>query len=176
MIFSRSNVRRDQLKSAIDALDGTGTSTCWCVNAVYTRQTDSAWFFFTGQCAAAAEDLDDCMQRYSNIAFVRKTFAATNGGKIAKAIMTEGLQVHPELPPIRLTQENPNFTELIVPSHATVSGLPLRSFTTQVEGSAFFNEAALVDYVLPYRMSASAYLKEFMGLSSFRGKGSANPS
>jgi len=169
MNVSRYNVHPDQLKNTVDALDSTDTQASWCVRAVYTRHPDNPWFFFTGQCAAVTERLDDCVQMYSSIAFVQKIMNATTIEKITNTILTEGLLVHPELPAIRATQENPHFTKLIVPSHATASGLPLLSFTTELAaGNAFFNETALVDYVLSYHISADAYLKQFMGLHPFR--------
>lgn len=170
-VFSRNNLRREQLQDFFGVTTNGDSPTRWYVSAVYTRQTDSAWFFYTGQCAVATDGLVDCVEIYSNFAFVRKIISEATGLHIVERLLADGVSIHPELPPIKLSPANANFSEVVVPSHLIPSALPLRYFSARAEPNAFFNEEVLVDYVLPFQMSSSAYLKTFMGLDFFRGAG-----
>jgi hypothetical protein len=74
-----------------------------------------------------------------------------------------------DLPPILLPPGPLHWQEDIIPTHANASQWPFRRFTASIESSAFMPDGQLVDFELPYRPSAAAYIKEFMSFKAFHG-------
>ena len=165
-ITQRHLFKPDDLENAEKALGIYGTPVDGCIRAVYTRQQHADWKYCMGQCVLGQDAGDDRREVYPAFAFVSRTVHGTTLQELVESLTGEtGIEVAPDLPPLRLTASPPNWKEEIVPGHATASGTPVRRFRVAIEANAVFANDHLIDYELPYRPSAEAYVKTFLGLN-----------
>jgi len=166
VVTQRYLFKPDGLESAAEALSIYGTPVDGYIRAVYTRQEHAEWKYCMGQCVLGQDAADDRREVYTAFAFVSKTLHCATLQKLVESLTGEtGIEVAPDLPPLRLTASPPNWKEEIVPGHATASGIPARRFRVAIEANAVFANDQLIDYELPYRPSAEAYVKTFLGLN-----------
>jgi hypothetical protein len=154
----------DELASTVAALDDADKPLQGYMRAVYFRQVPGEWKFVTGQCMFGPEPPQECTEIYSQHAFVAKHVRDITIRGFFENLARDGVEVAPGLPLIRRTASHASWKEEVIPSHARDSGLPGRRLTVTLENNAIFVDGQLVDYALPYRLSASRYATAFLGL------------
>ncbi len=169
MNTTRRSLTQDELYDRITALAIGDEELIACVRAVFTRQTPGKWVFLMGQCQMGGDEVRTTTEIYRNIAFISQTLDGWSIKKLLLAMAANGLQVHPDLPPLQLPQTPLGWTEDLVPSYATGTGAPARRFTVNIAREATFSEGQLIDFKLPYRPSATRCVGEFLGLNYFHG-------
>lgn len=155
------------LEGAAKALDYYDTPVDACVRVIYTSQAGAEWKYCIGMCVFASNVVADGRQDYPAFIFVSKTVKNVTVRQLLASLgSSEGLQVAPDLPSVRLPPTPPaNWREEIVPSHATNTGMPARRFGVRIDSNAVFSESQLIAFDQPYRSSAERHAKAFLRLN-----------
>jgi len=167
MTFTQRPIQAENLPSALAALGCYEMPLNGCLRAVFTRQTLGPWTYYIGQCVLAGSVGPDFAEVYRNFAFVSMGVNQRTIKSLLADLAVEGIFMSQGLPSIRIPDGIENWQEDIIPSHAGFSRLAFRRFAISIESSAFFPDAQLMDYELPYRPSAAGYVKEFMSFKQF---------
>lgn len=173
MTITHRHLRPEDLAGAFTALGTYETPLNGYIRVVYTRQAGGNWRFYIGQCVLEEDAKDDQNEVYRNFAFIQKAVRQVQIKALLERVTGEGIEMAPDLPPVRLATSNPIWNEEIIPSHAARFRTPFRRFTASFESNAFCPDGQLIDYTLPYRPSAARYVKKFLDFKVFHGANDA---
>jgi Putative DNA-binding domain len=167
MTLTQRPIQAESLPAALAALGSYETPLNGRIRAVFTRQTLGPWTYYIGQCVLAGGAGPNSAEVYKNFAFVSMGVDQRTIKSLLADLAVDGIRMPHGLPSIRIPHGIQNWEEDIIPSHAGHSKLAFRRFTVSIESNAFFPDAQLIDYELPYRPSATAYVKEFLSFEAF---------
>lgn len=167
MISTQRTLPHDGLAGAFSGLGVYETPLNGYIRAIYTRQPLGQWTYYISQCVFAESVGHDTVEAYEKFTFISKGLREITVAALFNMLGSTGIETAPDLPRICLPKTPTNWTEEIIPSHATSLGIPFRRFSTSVQPNAFFPQDQLVAYDLPYRPSAAGYVKEFLGFKAF---------
>ncbi len=156
------------LEGSAKALDIYETPVDAHVRVIFTSQQDANWNYCIGQCVLGTKaDDGDERQDYPGFIFVSKSFSDISLKQLLESLASpEGLRLAPDLPAVRLPTASPaNWSEEIVPSHATHTQMPARRFRVRIESNAVFSESQLIAFDQPYQPSAERHAKAFLRLN-----------
>lgn len=139
------------------------------IRAVYQRPEDGPWRFVIGRCIIGAAPSHESEEIYPGSVFVCKSLPALPVASFIKQLAGDGLELSKDLPPLKISVNNPSWTEQVVPSDVSANGVPRRLFSTRVANDAYFLETQLAAYGMPYHASSAAYAKAFLDLTRFHG-------
>lgn len=167
--MTRNNITDDELFEMLKMLGWKVSSAHGYLRSVLQRQDRDEWNFMVGRFMMSDEPVDECEDLYRDHAFACKKMPFTT---VLKKLRGDGLNLVPSLekvPAIRIKEENQKWTEELIPSHATETGLPMRRYRTRIEENAYFSENQLLGFEMPYHQSAAIYAGDFLGLNDFGG-------
>src|SRR5262245_23371203 len=161
--LNRQSIATSQLSGALAAIRCDPTSSGQ-IRAAFQRASEGTWRFVIGRIGLPAEG-DVREEIYRDYAFVSRPLRSEM--PFVDDLLAGSLTVSPRFPAITLDVSKAHWQQTILPSNVGGTGLPTRRFSTRVEDNAWFSESQLLGYEKPYRISAAAYLKEFLGLDAF---------
>lgn len=137
------------------------------------RRHEQNWGFLLGRLLWSSDEHSDLDEIYRDCAFVLNRLPGTNGKEFLNTLTSEGYQLTPKLPPLKITDGNADWSEEIVPSNMTATGFPARRFSTRIDKDASFMDAPLIGYSMPFHPSAAAPIRDFLGCRDFHGHNDA---
>jgi hypothetical protein len=163
-------IQSNDLPATLTTLGMYETPINGCIRAVFTRQPQGPWTYYIGQCVLDGVVGQNAIEVYPNFAFVSKAVDQGTTKGLLHDLTGSGVPMPEPLPPIRLPPTPHIWQEEIIPTHERKTSMrPFRCFTVSIGSSAFMPDGQLVDFRLPYRRSAAAYIGEFMSLKTFHG-------
>ena len=139
------------------------------IRAVFTKNNAGNWEYLIGKCELG-EASDDSEAFYSDHAFICKSVSHFNLNEFLKSLEERGYLITKNMPPIiKKDKSSINWTEEIIPSHATSSGFPARKYSARINNDAYFNESILLGFDMPFYQSSGEYLRNFMRLRKYYG-------
>ncbi len=169
MNLSRRNISSDDLGGIVSVVRCDNRPFALDLRAVFLRHGSDEWRYVTGRCVEATDAFEQRHEMYRDFAFVAQSLGAQPISEFLSVLSGTGCELSAQVPPIKIKDQNVSWTEEIVPSHATGTGLPRRKYSARIDGDAYFSEGQLIAYGMPHYLSAGEYTREFLGLSQFHG-------
>lgn len=140
--------------------------------AVLTKNNDS-WSLFMGELTLFEDNIGEshraCCYRYPNFQFICSDLVDLTLAEVLEGLNNDACLPIPNLPTLSPVESNINWTESLIPSHASKGTFPVRSFSGRVCDKAYCDDTKLIAHGMPFRLSAFEYVKEFLGLERFHG-------
>ncbi len=167
-----NNLREPELTKRIASFVDIDASTSGIFRGVYTKNNNE-WSMFLGVITldGYANDAEHqtCHYKYPEYQFVCQPV-----NDVTLKMLMENLERSTDLPiqgipSLGHQEDNLNWTESLIPSHASNNQFPIRRFSARVCSDVHCHESKLVAHGMPFHPSAFEYVREFLGLDRFHG-------
>jgi hypothetical protein len=139
---------------------------------VYTKHNND-WSLLLGTITMGDSVLDsdyqECRYTYPDYQFICKPIQSMRLAKLIEGLNNDGHLSIPDIPRVKLKEDNLNWTESLIPSHASKDSFPIRRFAAQLCSNVHSRNSKLLGYGMDFHPSAFEYVKEFLNLEQFHG-------
>jgi len=139
------------------------------IRAVYAKNTSEKWEFLIGSCEVGKKG-KAFKAIYSECAYICIQVSNFDLENFIESLDDGGYFLIDNMPPLlNTTKTQMYWDEDVIPSHATISKYPVRSYSARINSSASFSETMLLGFEMPFYPSSTEYTKDFMGMRQFHG-------
>lgn len=143
---------------------------------VYTKINDT-WSMLKGVIRlndySSSSDFEACHYQYPEYQFICQPITGLSLAKLISNVGENSNTIIPGLPEFGKRESHPNWTEILIPSHAHQEEFPIRRFSARVCSDAHCHETKLVAHDMPFYPSAFELTRNFLGLEEFHGSSDA---
>ncbi len=167
---SYHQMEKKELMMKIEGLSNNGRLDAATIKVVFVKDSSGDWQYYIGKCELGSTPQKEKEEIYSEHAFICKSISDFDMNDFLESLDKDGISISSILPPIRKTKKSDTqWIEEIIPSHATVSGFPVRKYSSRINSDAHFHESILLGFDMPFILSSGEYLKNFLGMWKFHG-------
>lgn len=167
------NLREAELHKRLGKFINIHTDVAGVFQAAYVK-SNNGWSLLSGSITLSDPDGESdepqpCHYTYPDYQFIRQPI---NGLTLVELIsrLGDGNELSfSGMPPIKERKKNINWTESLVPSHASKRGFPMRLFSAEICSGVHCQDRKLVAYDMPFHGSAFEFVKGFLGWQTFNG-------
>ncbi|MGY8873058.1 MAG: AlbA family DNA-binding domain-containing protein [Pseudomonadales bacterium] len=139
---------------------------------VYTKHNNE-WSMLLGVLTLGDSVFDnncqECWHKYPNYQFVCKPIQNETLTEVMQSLNNDGCFSISNMPKVGSKEDNLNWTESLIPSHASGGLFPVRRFSACICSNVHCHDSKLVAHNMPFHPSAFGYVREFLNLDRFHG-------
>lgn len=175
MKTKKYNIRGEDLLHSMEKFITHNVDNRAVITTIFTKDNTGEWKYLIGKCEfTSLTKLKEIEEWYSDAVFIRKFINDFNLEKTLDSLLDGGFVISNRLPRLVVDSNHINWSEQIVPSHATSSECPERKYSAKLSEATHFVDEGLLGYGTGFRSSSRQYVKDFMGLSIYHGQSHAD--
>lgn len=169
-LVKKNNLRKSELFQRFSNLISIEENISVVLRCVLVENNNN-WSFLMGKILLnnLGNECHECHFKYPNYQFICKILNNITVSKILSSFDSENSLSILGLPELRCKSADLNWTESLIPSHASNDQFPIRRFSARVCSDVHCHESKLVAHGMTFHPSAFEYVREFLGLDKYHG-------
>lgn len=169
-LVKTNNLRKPELVKRISSFTNIEESISVILRCVLVKN-NSDWSLLMGNILlnTRGDEVQECYYKYPNYHFICKSLNSIIFSKFLFGFDSENSLSILDFPDLRYESADLNWTESLIPSHASNDQFPIRRFSARVCSDVHCHENKLVAHGMAFHPSAFEYVREFLELDRFYG-------
>lgn len=160
------NLRRTDIVQRFNRYLSSDHTLSGVFKGVFTK-SNGKWSLLVGYVRLGCSNkvnVSDQRLEYPEYLFVSGSLNTVNIGAIVSDLELEGKLPINKTPMLEVGEQGLNWTETLIPSHATEGGFPIRRFSTDINRNIYCSDTKLVAHGMKFHSSSFEYIKDFFGV------------